>query len=148
MNLVEKIEESSGDQEKEKQRILEEANSMGYYTQEDIRGTLFSRYWSFFPKDIPSEKPQLPKSSGMIKGSNAGKHKDFYKEVRTIGVNVTDLAAQQDIKEKLILKYYSGWFGENGSQPISQYESAQIGRIFKKLVSYAERISLGDRKDK
>lgn len=148
MGLANIANESSGNQDAEIRLVIEKANAMGYFTQGEIRGTEFGRYWQFFPRDEVPNKTSSLKGPRTLKRIASDKHQRFYEEVNAAGVNITDLTAQADIKEKLILKYYPGRFGENGSQPISNYDPARVGSLFQNLFKYAKKVSIGNKKSK
>ncbi len=66
------------------------------------------------------------------------KYRRFLAEARDVS---SDLGAGSDRKRELLEKHFPGRFGRGGGQDLEakDYRSAQIGAIFKKMKSYAEK---------
>lgn len=55
-------------------------------------------------------------------------------------LNVRDFSADAELKRRALERHYGARFGEQGSQPLGRYTDAQVGRIFRNVVGYAERV--------
>ncbi len=59
-------------------------------------------------------------------------------------LDIEDLAADTSNKRKILQTFYPSQFGDRGSTPLCGYSSAEIGRVFRRLV--LEELSTAARK--
>lgn len=71
------------------------------------------------------------------KQSKREKYQGFFEEARQL--NVSDFSVSADRKAEILAKYFPGRFGDNGKQPLSRYDSTQIGSLFNTMFNYAKK---------
>jgi len=73
-----------------------------------------------------------------VEGKGSGKYDGFLREVDARGVLVGDTFAQADMKREMLARYFARRFGSEGRQDLGDYRPDQIGKVFRRVVDYAE----------
>jgi len=63
----------------------------------------------------------------------------FLREARSFGVRTGDLSADSRFKRTSLEKYFPGKFGEDARQNLKNYSPAQIGVIYKRVLTTAKK---------
>jgi len=66
---------------------------------------------------------------------------DFLNDAKKAGINLRELGEGAGTKARLLRRYFPRRFGDEGSQPLRDYPPEKIGKIFKRIFAYAEKVA-------